>query len=350
MIPMKLSPDQVEFQEHLKGFLGERVSAEYLRGWVAATRRHDPTLLDALRELGVYEGFVGDSRVFGIEELGILAMECGRALFPQALPERLLVDGILPSLMTATERTRFETELKASRSTIAPNQCCSLSLHERADRVDGFIHWSPGCDDAERIIAFADTKAGRRCVVFRTSEPGVRVSQIESLDLTQPMCRVECVSVPTLVLCSETSQALEDACEAIKASEAAGLCARAIEMSVDYAKTREQFGRPIGSFQAIQHKLADAYASCEALSSLSRFAVWACCHAPDQRHLTARAAISMAADVAPKICETAIQCHGGIGFTWEYPLHLYLRRAKTVQAAFSLNEARIDDLLMTASS
>jgi alkylation response protein AidB-like acyl-CoA dehydrogenase len=155
--------------------------------------------------------------------------------------------------------------------------------------------------------------------------------------------------VPALVLSVETSQALEDVLEAIKASEAAGICDRVIQMSVEYAKTREQFGKPIGSFQAVQQKLADAYASSEALSSLSRFAVWACCHAPDQRHLTARAAISMAADVAPKICETAIQSHGGIGFTWEYDLHLYLRRAKTLQAAFALDEARINDLLTTAS-
>ncbi|MEY4701314.1 MAG: hypothetical protein RL326_1501 [Pseudomonadota bacterium] len=347
---MKLSADQVEFQEHLRGFFQERISSEHLRGWVAASKRSDEALLTALRELGLYEGFIGDSAVFSVEELGIVATECGRALLPYALPEHLLADGILPSLMIPTERSRFDNEFKADRSTLALNQCCSLSLHEGADRVDGYIHWCAGCEDAERLVAFADTKLGRRCVVFRVSESGVRVAPIDALDLTQPLSRIECVSAPVLVLSLETSQALEDICEAIKASEAAGLCARAIEMSVDYAKTREQFGRPIGSFQAIQQKLADAYASCEALSSLSRFAVWACSHAPDQRHLTARSAISMAADVAPKICETAIQCHGGIGFTWEYPLHLYLRRAKTLQAGFQLSEARIDDLLSTASS
>jgi alkylation response protein AidB-like acyl-CoA dehydrogenase len=257
----------------------------------------DPALLISLRELGLYEGFIGGAAVFTVEELGIVAAECGRALLPYALAERLLADGILPSLMTPTERSRFDTEFKADRSTAAFNQSCSLALHEGADRIDGYIHWCAGCEDAERIIAFADTKTGRRCVVFRASEPGVKVTPLDALDLTQPICRVECASVRALPLSCESSQALEDICEAIKASEAAGLCARAIEMSVDYAKTREQFGRPIGSFQAIQQKLADAYASCEALSSLSRFAVWACSHAPDQRHLTARAAISMAADV-----------------------------------------------------
>jgi acyl-CoA dehydrogenase len=346
---MKLSPDQVEFQDHVRSFFQERITSEYLRGWVAANKRGDAALLASLGELGVEEGFVGATAVFSTEELGILASECGRALLPYALSERLLADGVLPSLMTPSERSRFETEFKAERSTVAPNHCCALSLHEGADRVDGHINWCAGCDDVGRVVAFADTKHGRRCVVFRVSETGVRVAPIESLDRTQGLSRVECASVPALVLSAETSQALEDALEAIKACEAAGICDRVIQMSVEYAKTREQFGKPIGSFQAIQQKLADAYASSEALSSLSRFAVWACCHAPDQRHLTARAAISMAADVAPKICETAIQCHGGIGFTWEYDLHLYLRRAKTLQAAFALDEARIGDLLTTAS-
>lgn len=347
---MKLSADQVEFQDHLRGFFQERVTSEYLRGWVSGNKRSDSSLLAALAELGVDEGFIGPSAVFSTEELGIVSTECGRALLPYALPERLLADGVLPSLMTASERSRFETELRAERSTVAPNQCCELSLHEGADRVDGYIHWCAGCDDAERVVAFADTKSGRRCVVFRLSEVGVRVIPSNSLDLTQALSRIECASVPALVLTVETSQALEDAFEAIKASEAAGMCHRVIQMSVDYAKTREQFGKPIGSFQAIQQRLADAYASAEALSSLSRFAVWACCNAPDQRHLTARAAVSMAADVAPKICEAAIQCHGGIGFTWEYDLHLYLRRAKALQSAFALNDSRISDLVAAASS
>lgn len=345
---MKLSPDQVEFQAQLRRFFSEQVAGEYVRAFVNSRKRHDEKLVGLIRELGLFEGFIGDSKVFGIDELGIVAVESGRALLPLALTERLLVDGILPDVMTPTERTRFDTDFKASQSTVAPNACSALSLHEGADRVDGHVSWCAGCEEAERIIAFADTNLGRRCVVFRLKETGVRVIPVESLDMTLPLSRVECASVPVLVLGEQTTGAIEDLLEALKASEASGICERVLDMSVDYAKAREQFGKPIGSFQAIQHKLADAYALSESLGSLARFAIWAASTAPDQRHLTARAAVSMAADVCPKVCETAIQCHGGIGFTWEYDLHLYLRRAKTVQAAYSLTASRVDELLRAA--
>ena len=296
------------------------------------------------------EGFVGAGAVFGIEELGILAAECGRSLAPLALSERLLVDGIVPSIMTATERARFDTDYRASQSTVAPNQCCALSLSENADRVDGHIDWLTGFEGSERIVAFADTKSGRRCIALRTKEAGLRASGISSLDATLPLHRVECASVPVLVLGEDTSRAIEDIFESLKASEAGGICERVLEITVEYAKTREQFGKPIGSFQAIQQKLADACARTESLSSLSRFAVWACANAPRQRHLTARAAVALAAEASPYICESAIQCHGGIGFTWEYELHLFLRRALTIQSAFALGEARVDELLAAAST
>lgn len=342
---MKLSPDQLEFQAQLRRFFSEQVPSDYVRGFVNGLHRGDGKLEALVRDLGLLEGFIGDSRVFGLDELSLVAIESGRALLPLALTERLLADGVLPSFMTPSERTRFDTDFQASHSTVTPEACCALSLHEGADRVDGLITWAAGCEGAQRMVAFADTSTGRRCVVFRLNEAGVRVAQVESLDMTQPLSRVECASVPVLVLSEQTSRIAQDVLEGLKASEAAGMCERVLDMTVDYSKTREQFGRPIGSFQAIQQKLAEAYALSESLGSLARFAVWAASAAPDQRHLTARAAVSMAADVCPKVCEAAIQCHGGIGFTWEYDLHLYLRRAKSIQAAYSLTESRVAELL-----
>jgi alkylation response protein AidB-like acyl-CoA dehydrogenase len=128
------------------------------------------------------------------------------------------------------------------------------------------------------------------------------------------------------------------------------MTARVVEMTADYLKTREQFGVPVGAFQAVQQRIADAYAASESLGALCRFAAWSVVSSPEQRPLTARAAIAHAAEVGPTVCEAAIQVHGGIGFTWEYDLHLFLRRAKAIQAAFPMNAERVASLLDSARS
>jgi alkylation response protein AidB-like acyl-CoA dehydrogenase len=140
------------------------------------------------------------------------------------------------------------------------------------------------------------------------------------------------------------------AIEVLKASEVSGLCQRVLQMTTEYVKTRNQFGVPIGSFQAIQQKLAQVYAESEALASLCRFAAWSFSASPEQRRLTSRAAALKAAELGVQVCEVAIQCHGGIGFTWEYDLHLFLRRAQMVRAAFGISESRADELIRAAEN
>lgn len=119
------------------------------------------------------------------------------------------------------------------------------------------------------------------------------------------------------------------------AAELAGISSRVVEMTVEYVKTRKQFGKPLAAFQAVQHKLSDMLMWSEQISSLGRFAAWAADNDPSQFVRSANAAFGYAAEFAPKLIETSIQMHGGIGFTWEYPLHLYLRRSKSLSALYS---------------
>src|SRR5262249_46285979 len=111
------------------------------------------------------------------------------------------------------------------------------------------------------------------------------------------------------------------------AAELAGIASRTLEMTVEYVKTRQQFGRPIGTFQAIQHALADMHVAAEQLLALVRFAAWAADSDRSQFPDAALAACAFAADEVPSIVECATQLHGGIGFTYEFPLHAFLRRA-----------------------
>jgi hypothetical protein len=200
------------------------------------------------------------------------------------------------------------------------------------------------------LIGFGQTTDGQRAFACALHHQSVTCTPTTSLDLTTSLTAIELSKTPIVIFDSQSSLAIEDTIEATKACEAAGVCQRVIEMTVEYAKTRQQFGVAIGAFQAIQHKLADCYARSEALGALSSFAAWSAVHSSDQRHLTARAAILEAARTAPFVCETAIQAHGGIGFTWEYDLHLYLRRAKLIQAAFGLSEARAQELIAAVAN
>jgi alkylation response protein AidB-like acyl-CoA dehydrogenase len=116
------------------------------------------------------------------------------------------------------------------------------------------------------------------------------------------------------------------------ALEAAGIAQRALEFGVEHAKARVQFGRPIGVYQAVAHPLADTYVESELIRSLAYWAAWCVAENDEQTSIAVAAAKSYAGDVAVIACERTIQVLGGIGFTWEHPLHRYYKRALWIQA------------------
>ena len=138
---------------------------------------------------------------------------------------------------------------------------------------------------------------------------------IESVDPTRPLRRVANGSPETPRL------------RAAMAAEAVGVAQRALELGVEYAKTREQFGKKIGVYQAVSHRLADTYADVELARSLAYWAAWCIAEEDDQASVAAAAAKAFASEAAVAACERSIQVHGGIGFTWEHPLHRFYKRA-----------------------
>jgi alkylation response protein AidB-like acyl-CoA dehydrogenase len=114
--------------------------------------------------------------------------------------------------------------------------------------------------------------------------------------------------------------------------EAVGIAAKALELAVEYAKTREQFGKPIGTYQAVSHKLSDTYVETELARSLAYWAAWCVAEGDEQVDVACAAAKVFCADSAVAACERSIQVHGGIGFTWEHVLHEYYKRALWIQA------------------
>jgi hypothetical protein len=114
--------------------------------------------------------------------------------------------------------------------------------------------------------------------------------------------------------------------------EAVGIAAKALELAVDHAKNREQFGRKIGVYQAVSHALADTYVETELARSLAYWAAWCVAEEDELMRVAVAAANSYCGDAAVAACERSIQIHGGIGFTWEHVLHRYYKRALWIQA------------------
>ena len=120
--------------------------------------------------------------------------------------------------------------------------------------------------------------------------------------------------------------------QAALAIEACGVARRALELAIEHAASREQFGRIIGVYQAISHPLADAYTQLELARSLALWAAWCVAEDDPQARIAAAAAKASASEAAVTVCETAIQVHGGIGFTWEHDLHRLYKRALWIQS------------------
>jgi alkylation response protein AidB-like acyl-CoA dehydrogenase len=168
---------------------------------------------------------------------------------------------------------------------------------------------------------------------------GVTRTPVVSLDLTRPLADVVLSDAPGQLLVSgsaaaEAVRAGLIAGAALLASEQLGLAEWCLQTTVEYVKTRHQFGRPIGGFQAIKHRLADVWVELAQARAVARYA--AVCAATDDPDLPVAASLAQAycSPMAVKAAEECVQLHGGIGFTWEHPAHLYLKRAKASALAY----------------
>ena len=165
--------------------------------------------------------------------------------------------------------------------------------------------------------------------------PGLKISPMTAMDLTRKLYVVEFNNTPAEEIGATTNLARAfDVATAAIAAELVGGMQRTLDIAVEYAKTRKQFGKPIGIFQAVQHQCADMYLETESSRSAVYYAGWAL----EENSPDASTAVSIAkmyaSDAARTVGNRGIQIHGGMGFTWENDVHLYYRRAKGSETAF----------------
>jgi alkylation response protein AidB-like acyl-CoA dehydrogenase len=237
----------------------------------------------------------------GFVEEAVLFEELGRALYRG--PFFSTVALILPAL---PDDLRAEVAAGETSWTLALGPL--VTDLDSADRVaivggDGIYE----LEGAEREI-LATTDDTRPLGVVRGGDPGRRLADAGVL----PEIRNRML--------------------AALAIEACGVARRALEYGIEHASTREQFGRKIGSYQAVSHPLADAYTQLELARSLALWAAWCVAEGDGQAAVAAASAKSFAAEAAVGVCETAIQVHGGIGFTWEHVLHRLYKRALWIES------------------
>jgi alkylation response protein AidB-like acyl-CoA dehydrogenase len=167
----------------------------------------------------------------------------------------------------------------------------------------------------------------------------VTIEQLAVLDLTRRQACVGFEHAPAELLALDASAGLAEASEIsalLAAVELVGVANRCLELAVEHARSRTQFGRPIGSFQAVQHLLADALADTEQMTAATDIVIDAAVDGTPLDELRTLVSVSKAfcSDAGPRVAETLIQVLGGIGFTWEHVAHLYLRRAKSIATLY----------------
>ncbi|MCO6432602.1 MAG: hypothetical protein J5J00_17250 [Deltaproteobacteria bacterium] len=332
--------EQEEFKEVISRFFAENAGSEYLRKRIDAGTGSDSQLWQrqlwqGFHSLGLFE-FFSDKESATLHDLGIVAYECGRALCPENLVDALLAGPYLISHLEKTAREKFISELGLSEKELYDGGVRG-AVGVVGTGADKGVHlnYQEGVGGSAFVVLLQDSPgggAGKLTAARISAEQGKRVG---SIDLSS--ARLSIMIPPNELRYIESGKSgwLFDCWCALKARELAGIANRCVKMTAEYVSERRQFGVPVGAFQAVQQQLADAHVKAETADALSVFATWACQSSPDQFKLAAISALWYARTSAVEVVETAIQLHGGIGFTWEHDLHLYLRRARAVRAQTS---------------
>lgn len=224
--------------------------------------------------------------------------------------------------------------------------------HEGAWTLEGRKMLVAGAGVATHFLVSARDDDGTvRLFACGAAQPSVAVRAHRAVDQDALLCEVDFTRALAQPLGeSDGAQALAyliDCAAFSSAIQMAGLSGAALELAVDYAKQRVQFDKPIGSFQAIKHKCADMLVALEGARSTAYYAAWGL--GQEERELAVSMAKSAAGDACRLICNDALQIHGGVGFTWEFDIHLYLKRGKLLEYSFgdaAFHRERIASLVL----
>jgi alkylation response protein AidB-like acyl-CoA dehydrogenase len=355
-----------ESQEFLKNsarqfFAGECPGTE-VRRLMDTETAYDATLWSKLTDQG-YTGIIYPEAYGGVGlgkvELMLLMEEAGRALLPGPFFSTVVLAGsVLDAVGTPEHKKKYlEPICKGEvRATVAILEA-GASWNPRdvqLSAVNGKLNGEKLFVTDAAVADFLFVVARNGVFLVESKARGMKISPMSGMDLTRKLYVLEFNNTPAQEIGSNSNlpRAFDIATAAL-AAEMVGGMQRTLDITVEYAKTRKQFGKPIGIFQAVQHQCADMYLETESSRSAVYYAGWAL----EENSPDAAAAVSIAkmycSDAARTVGNRGIQIHGGMGFTWENDLHLYYRRAKASETAFgdaTFHRERIASMVIDSSS
>jgi alkylation response protein AidB-like acyl-CoA dehydrogenase len=348
-----LSAEQAELRRAARGYLSANGSSAQVRAAMEATSKGEAAWRRVATDLGWTSILVPETHGgagLGWSEATVIAEETGRSLacVPFFSTVCLATNAVLAAgddaqraqLLPRMASGEVRATVAFAESTRVDPWDVATTAREEADAfvLAGTKRYVVDGATADLLLVTARTpgttgEQGLSFFAVDAREPGVQVEQTPSLDATRPLAQVTLKNV-RLARTARMGDAgairrtLDRAAIAL-ASEALGGAERCLEMATEYAKTRVQFDRPIGSFQAIKHKLADLFTTVETARSAARYAAGMADSGGD-------AELAVAAALAKSYCTEAffrcaaenLQIHGGTGFTWEHDAHLLLKRAR----------------------
>lgn len=335
-------------RDQARAFLADRYGLDRVAELGDSAEGWDPASWRAIAELGwtglsISEEHGGSGMGF-IDE-AVVFEELGRALYPG--PYFTSIALALPALVRSPDHLAAIAagETAATLAWVEPSARAALvdveSITTKAEKTNGSWtiagekHLVPDAAAADLFVVTARTSDGAG--LFVVEKDNATVTTNSTMDRTRRFGSVSFAGAPAdqLGAGEETAGMLEeirDRAYAALALEAAGIGSYVVESSIAYVSERKQFGKPIGTYQAVSHQVANSYMEVELSRSLAYWAAWCVDTDDDQRAVASAAAKAAAADAAVDACERAIQVHGGIGFTWEHPLHRFYKRAQWIQS------------------
>lgn len=335
----ELSDDQRAIKRTARELLASRYRPETVRELAADERGYTDSQWEELSALG-WPGVIVPEEYGGLGlgavELAVIHEEIGYALAPSPLLSTLSAALLVNAAGTPEQKQRWlpglaDGALKGTVAVWEPGSGPGLDGAE-LDPSDGHI---TGTKIAVSDAAGADlvilSAAGGRHFVVQAAADGLQITPQKPLDPTRKLYALKLEETPAEQLEARDRERVDHAYATIftaLAAENVGVAGRALEMAVAYAKDRKQFGRPVGSYQAVSHRCAQMLLEVEGARSLCYWAGWALDHDPQTALRAASMAKAYASDAGYRVAASALQVHGGIGFTWEHDLHFFLKRAR----------------------
>jgi acyl-CoA dehydrogenase len=348
--PFAVSEEQRALRSAVADLMARHSSEAQVRTQMATDTGFDPIVWRELAGMGL-TGLLIEQKHGGAGagpvEMGIAMEEMGRTLLVSPfLSTAVLVPGLLTEAGDAAECDSVLPRIAAgdliATAAFAEDGSARLpaTLATSAELVGGTWHLTGNKHfvfdglSAQLIYVLAATDTGAAVFAVDAGAAGLTVAPLTTVDPTRKQCRLQFVDTPARLIGrpgtgAEVFDAALDHAALALVSEQAGGARRAIEMATEYAKTRYQFGRAIGSFQAVKHMCADMLLEAESAVSAARFVAAAFADQTASRVANLALAQAYCSDAFVFVAATNIQVHGGIGFTWEHPAHLYLRRARS---------------------